>query len=58
VLASWPIGRAAWCWSPVPRQRQVHHLAAMIDRINLAKKHHILTIEDPIEYLHQHKTAW
>ena len=32
-------------------------LAAMIDRINLAKKHHILTIEDPIEYLHQHKTA-
>ena len=32
-------------------------LAAMIDRINLAKKAHILTIEDPIEYLHTHKTA-
>jgi twitching motility protein PilT len=32
-------------------------LAAMIDRINIAKKAHILTIEDPIEYLHQHKTA-
>jgi twitching motility protein PilT len=32
-------------------------LAAMIDRINLAKKAHILTIEDPIEYLHQHKAA-
>jgi twitching motility protein PilT len=32
-------------------------LAAMIDRINQAKKAHILTIEDPIEYLHQHKTA-
>jgi len=32
-------------------------LAAMIDRINLSKKAHILTIEDPIEYLHQHKTA-
>ena len=32
-------------------------LAAMIDRINLAKAAHILTIEDPIEYLHQHKTA-
>jgi twitching motility protein PilT len=29
----------------------------MIDRINLAKPAHILTIEDPIEYLHQHKTA-
>jgi twitching motility protein PilT len=32
-------------------------LAAMIDRINLAKRAHILTIEDPIEYLHQHKTS-
>jgi twitching motility protein PilT len=32
-------------------------LAAMVDRINIAKKAHILTIEDPIEYLHQHKTA-
>ncbi len=32
-------------------------LAAMVDRINQAKKAHILTIEDPIEYLHQHKTA-
>jgi twitching motility protein PilT len=32
-------------------------LAAMIDRINQAKAAHILTIEDPIEYLHQHKRA-
>ena len=32
-------------------------LAAMIDRINLARHAHILTIEDPIEYLHNHKTA-
>ena len=32
-------------------------LAAMIDRINQAKPAHILTIEDPIEYLHQHKRA-
>src|SRR5215831_749514 len=32
-------------------------LAAMIDRINLNRHAHILTIEDPIEYLHQHKTA-
>jgi twitching motility protein PilT len=32
-------------------------LAAMIDRINMAKPVHILTIEDPIEYLHQHKKA-
>jgi len=32
-------------------------LAAMIDRINETKPCHILTIEDPIEYLHNHKTA-
>jgi len=32
-------------------------LAAMIDRINQSKPAHILTIEDPIEYLHQHKRA-
>jgi len=32
-------------------------LAAMIDRINSSKPLHILTIEDPIEYLHTHKTA-
>ena len=30
-------------------------LAAMIDKINSEKYHHIITIEDPIEYLHQHK---
>ncbi len=32
-------------------------LAAMIDRINDTKPVHILTIEDPVEYLHHHKTA-
>ena len=32
-------------------------LAAMIDRINQARPAHILTIEDPIEYLHNHKTS-
>jgi twitching motility protein PilT len=32
-------------------------LAGMIDRINETKPCHILTIEDPIEYLHHHKTA-
>lgn len=30
-------------------------LAAMIDHINNLKSCHIITIEDPIEYLHQHK---
>ncbi len=32
-------------------------LAAMIDKINQTKPCHILTIEDPIEYLHYHKMA-
>jgi twitching motility protein PilT len=32
-------------------------LAAMIDRINEEQPCHILTIEDPVEYQHNHKTA-
>ncbi|MGA1846904.1 type IV pilus twitching motility protein PilT [Deferribacter abyssi] len=32
-------------------------LAAMIDKINSEKNVHIVTIEDPIEYLHSHKKA-
>ncbi|MFC1627825.1 type IV pilus twitching motility protein PilT [Gemmatimonadota bacterium] len=32
-------------------------LAAMIDRINENEPVHILTIEDPIEFVHNHKTA-
>jgi twitching motility protein PilT len=32
-------------------------LAAVIDRMNEAKAIHILTIEDPIEFLHKHKKA-
>ena len=30
-------------------------LAAMLDKINAERREHILTIEDPIEYIHQHK---
>ncbi len=30
-------------------------LAAMIDKINTERRQHILTIEDPIEYIHPHK---
>ena len=30
-------------------------LASMLDRINVERPSHIVTIEDPIEYLHQHK---
>jgi len=32
-------------------------LAAMIDKINRERPDHIVTIEDPIEYLHQSRTA-
>jgi twitching motility protein PilT len=32
-------------------------LAALIDRINSTKPIHIMTCEDPIEYLHSHKVA-
>ncbi|MEJ7764455.1 MAG: ATPase, T2SS/T4P/T4SS family, partial [Acidimicrobiales bacterium] len=32
-------------------------LAAMIDRINSTRALHILTVEDPIEYLHRHKMS-
>lgn len=30
-------------------------LAAMVDRINAERQDHIITVEDPIEYLHPHK---
>ncbi len=30
-------------------------LAAMIDHVNVTKSSHIITVEDPIEYLHSHK---
>jgi twitching motility protein PilT len=32
-------------------------LAAMIDKINIERHEHILTIEDPIEFLHSHKSC-
>jgi len=32
-------------------------LAALLDKINRERNHHILTVEDPIEYLHRHNTS-
>src|SRR2546421_1554529 len=32
-------------------------LAALLDKINSERHNHILTIEDPIEYIHQHKNC-
>ena len=30
-------------------------LASLIDVINATREEHIMTVEDPIEFLHQHK---
>ena len=27
----------------------------MLDKVNRERKEHIITIEDPVEYLHEHK---
>lgn len=32
-------------------------LAAMIDKVNMTQSAHIITLEDPIEYIHQHKKS-
>ncbi|MEE2756449.1 MAG: type IV pilus twitching motility protein PilT [Myxococcota bacterium] len=32
-------------------------LAAMLDKINRERHHHIITIEDPIEHIHSHKNC-
>ena len=32
-------------------------LAAIIDKINKEQSYHVLTIEDPVEFLHQHKSC-
>src|SRR6266481_2121584 len=32
-------------------------LAAILDRINQTKSYHILTIEDPVEFMHRHKKS-
>src|SRR3954451_18681394 len=33
-------------------------LAAMIDRVNSLRPEHVITIEDPIEFLHRHKRCF
>ena len=32
-------------------------MASLIDRVNMERRCHVVTIEDPIEYLHQHKSS-
>ena len=50
--------RAAWCWSPAPPARaSAPRSRRIIDKINTERHEHIITIEDPIEYLHPHKNC-
>ena len=46
ILVTWP----TWSWKTTT-------LAAMINFINEYYKKHIITIEDPIEYVHEHKKS-
>ena len=41
----------------VTRSGKTTTLAAIIDRINQSRRKHIITIEDPIEYLHENKKS-
>ena len=36
---------------------KIHHLAALVNEINRESSRHIVTIEDPIEYEHQHNRS-
>ena len=49
----WPACPAAWCWSPGRRAPASPPRSRVIDQINSTREEHILTIEDPIEFLHQ-----
>ena len=54
--ARWPRGRAVWSWSRArPGSGRSTTLAAMIDKINRERKGHIITVEDPIEFIHRHQ---
>ena len=49
---------AASCSSPArPGSGKSTTLASIIDRINETRAVHILTIEDPVEYVHHHKMS-
>ena len=44
-------------WSPGLLDPANHLLAVLLDCINREKCYHIITIEDPIEFLHNHKSS-
>ena len=49
--------RASSSCSPVPASGKSTTLASMIDYINARRRLHILTLEDPVEYVHSHKLS-
>lgn len=47
-----------WYWSPdLPEAVNPRRLPPIIDKINNNRDAHVITLEDPIEYLHQHKMS-
>ncbi len=45
------------CSSPALLVRKSTTLASLIDEINSTRKEHIITIEDPIEFVHENKMS-
>ncbi len=55
---SWPLSRGGWSSSPGPTgSGKSTTLAAIIDEANSTRKDHIITIEDPVEFVHQSKNC-
>ena len=53
-----PACRAGSCWSAArPGSGKTTTLAALVNEINRREARHIITIEDPIEYEHPHRTV-
>jgi len=52
-----PLRQTAWPGAGHRSHRlgKIDHLAAMLDKINSEREEHMITIEDPIEFLHNHK---
>ena len=48
--------RAGSCWSPGrPASGKSTTLASMVDKVNMERREHVITVEDPIEFVHESK---